>query len=118
MARYICSYHVGLSEKDLIVSLKEIFTECDLDLIYERGGYIMAKEKPGNVAFPKLVELEVLYDRTKKLQGNKIQVDLVAKNEELPLQTNNHCHMIFNNIQSIIQAKKPWEPETANHSGE
>lgn len=113
MARYICSYHVGLSEQDLIVSLKDIFTECDLELIYERGGYIMAKEKPGNVAFPKLVELEVLYDRTKKLQG-KIKVDLVAKNEELPLQTNNHCHMIFTSLQAIINTKQPWEPEKTN----
>lgn len=117
MARYICSYHVGLSEKDLIVSLKDIFTECDLELIYERGGYIMAKEKPGKVAFPKLVELEVLYDRTKKLQG-KIQVDLVAKNEELPLQTNNHCHVVFTDIKSVIQGKKTWEPEVINHTTE
>lgn len=113
MARYTCSYNVRLSEKDLIVSLKEIFTECDLDLIYERGGYIMAKEKPGNVAFPKLVEIEVLYDRTKQLEG-KIKVDLVAKNEELPLQTNNHCHMICTNIQSVIQAKQPWEADATN----
>ncbi|AFY39527.1 hypothetical protein Lepto7376_3303 [[Leptolyngbya] sp. PCC 7376] len=113
MARYTCSYHVGLPEKEMIASLKEIIDECDLNLTYETGGYIMAKEKPGNVAFPKLVEVEILYDRTKPDQDS-IQVDFVAKNEELPLQTQNHCYHIFNGIQSIINTKKPWEPESEN----
>ena len=113
MARYTCSYHVGLSEKEMIASLKEILSECDLNLTYETGGYIMAKEKPGNVAFPKLVEVEILYDRT-KLNKDSIQVDFVAKNEELPLQTKNHCYTIFNDIQSIINKKQPWEPESEN----
>ncbi len=113
MARYTCSFHVGLSEKEMIASLKEILDECNLNLTYETGGYIMAKEKPGNVAFPKLVELEILYDRTKPKQG-KIQVDFVAKNEELPLQTDNHCHMLFNDIQSVVSSKQLWEPEPEN----
>ena len=112
MARYTCSYHVGLSEKEMIASLKEILSECDLNLTYETGGYIMAKEKPGNVAFPKLVE--ILYDRT-KLNKESIQVDFVAKNEELPLQTKNHCFTLFKDIQSIINKKQPWEPEAEHH---
>lgn len=73
----------------------------------------MAKEKPGNVSFTKLVELEVLYDRNKASEG-KIQVDFVVKNQELPLQTDNHCHSIFHGIQGVISNQKTWQLETEN----
>lgn len=111
MARYTCSYLVGLSEKDMITSIKDILKECDLNLTYETGGYVMAKEKPGNVSFTKLVELEILFDRNKKHEG-KIQVDFVVKNEELPLQTDNHCHDVFHIIQKAVNSKNTWELET------
>jgi hypothetical protein len=110
MARYTCSYLVGLSESEMIASLKDIIQECDLNLTYETGGYLMAKEKPGSVSFTKLVELEVLFDRNKLYDG-KLQVDFVAKNEELPLQTDNHCRTVFESIQKTVSAQQPWELE-------
>ncbi|ANV84038.1 hypothetical protein AWQ21_06380 [Picosynechococcus sp. PCC 7003] len=111
MARYTCSYFVGLPEADMLASLKEIIQECDLNLAYETGGYIMAKEKPGNVSFTKLVELEVLFDRN-KIQDGKLQVDFVAKNEELPLHIDNHCRAVFDMIQKKVSAQQPWQLET------
>lgn len=111
MARYTCTYLVGLPEQEMLASLKAILQECDLNLTYETGGYIMAKEKPGNVSFTKLVELEVLFDRNKANKGN-IQVDFVVKNEELPLQTDNHCHEVFQSIQKVVNSQKPWQLET------
>ncbi|BAW96452.1 hypothetical protein NIES970_13800 [[Synechococcus] sp. NIES-970] len=110
MARYTCSYLVGLSVAEMIASLKDIIQECDLDLTYETGGYIMAKEKPGNITFTKLVQLEVLFDRNKLLDG-RLQVDFVAKNEELPLQTDNHCRTVFEAIQRTVSAQQPWQLE-------
>lgn len=110
MARYTCSYLVGLSEKEMIASLKTTLEACDLTLTYETGGYIMAKEKPGKVSFPKLVELEILFDRNKKQKG-KMQVDFVAKNEELPLQIDNHCFSIFTQLQDALKEQQLWEPE-------
>jgi hypothetical protein len=94
----------------MLASLKDILEACDLTLTYETGGYVMAKEKPGKVAFPKLVELEILFDRNKKHQG-KMQVDFVAKNEELPLQIENHCSAIFSQLQQALNKEQPWEPE-------
>lgn len=113
MARYTCSYFVGLSEPEMLASLRDIIQECDLNLTYETGGYIMAKEKPGNVSFTKLVELEVLFDRN-KVQDGKLQVDFVAKNQELPLHTDNHCRSIFEQILNTVNAQQPWELETNN----
>ncbi|MGB2923799.1 MAG: hypothetical protein WBB82_00685 [Limnothrix sp.] len=112
MARYICSYLVvGLTEQEMIASLQEIIQECDLNLTYETGGYLMAKEKPGNVSFTKLVEVEILFDRNKIEQG-KLQIDFVVKNEELPLQTKNHCNTIFEGIKEVVSAKQQWQLET------
>lgn len=73
----------------------------------------MAKEKPGNVSFTKLVELEVLFDRN-KIQDGKLQVDFVAKNEELPLHTDNHCRAVFETIQKTVSAQQPWQLEIDN----
>lgn len=112
MARYTCSYIVvGLTEKEMIASLKEVIQECDLNLTYETGGYLMAKEKPGNVSFIKLVELEILFDRNKIDQG-QLQIDFVVKNEELPLQTKNHCQSIFEGIKTASSRQDKWQLQT------
>jgi hypothetical protein len=37
MARYTCSYLVGLSEKEMLASLKDILEACDLTLTYEKS---------------------------------------------------------------------------------
>jgi hypothetical protein len=40
-----------------------------------------------------------------------MQVDFVAKNEELPLQIENHCSAIFSQLQQALNKEQPWEPE-------
>ncbi len=70
----------------------------------------MAKEQPGTVTFTQLVEVEILFDRNKAAHDS-VQVDFVVKNEELPLQTDNHCHQIFQAIQQAIAQCENWQLE-------
>jgi hypothetical protein len=110
MARYTSSYNVELSLKDMMASLKEILQSCCLNLCYETEEYIMAKEEPGNVSYTKLVEVEILIDRT-KATATQVQVDFVVKNEELPLQVKNHCREIFEQVQTEIKKNTAWKSE-------
>jgi hypothetical protein len=108
MARYICSYLVPTSLKDLESLLKQLLQNCDFDLIHHIPDYIMGREKPGKVAFGKLVTVEILIDSTTATK-DQIQVNLVVKNDELPLQTNNHCHQLFGDLQQAIAQDYQWQ---------
>jgi len=52
----------------------------------------MAREIPGQVSYTKLVTVEVLIDKTTATETEHA-TNLVIKNEELPLQFDNHCQM-------------------------
>ncbi len=70
---------------------------------------MMAKERPGMVAFSQLATVEVLIgaaDDTEFLsQDTASTVNLVVKNEELPLKANNHCHKVFMQVNQAIESK-------------
>lgn len=107
MARYTCAYLVKLPVARLKPALEVLFQKCDLDLMYETTEYIMAREKTGQVPFAKLVNVEVLIDKT-KATAQEVRVDLVIKNEELPLQIDNHCHQLFVCLQKTIAQDETW----------
>jgi hypothetical protein len=111
MARYTCSYIVNLSLEDIKTCLKDIFTHCDCNLLYDTSDYFMARENPGQIHFSRLVVIEVLPDQLK--QGNQLRLNFVVKNEELPLQVNNHCHQVFDLLQQVIQENYQWEMENS-----
>lgn len=69
---------------------------------------MMAREFPGQVSFPKLVTVEVLIDKTTATE-TKTRVNLVIKNEELPLQVDNHCHQMFNLVNQAITENRHWQ---------
>jgi hypothetical protein len=67
----------------------------------------MARETPGNVPFSKLVTVEVLVDST-RATSETTNLSVVVKNEELPLQTNNHCFQVYQRVNQAISDNKGW----------
>lgn len=69
----------------------------------------MAKERPGMVSYSQLATVEVLIGSTDETelisQDPAATVNLVVKNEELPLKTNNHCHKIFQLVNQAIERR-------------
>lgn len=108
MARYTCTFSVAIDLEQLQSSLKEILESCHLEIIYDTGEYIMAREITNRATFPKLVTAEVLIDRT-TATPEEVRMNLVMKNEELPLQTDNHCRQMFDLIQEALVQYSQWE---------
>lgn len=109
MARYSSLFIAGVPAETARQNLVDILRTCGFEVIYETGEYVMAREKPGGVSYTKLVTVEGLIDVTSATH-NRVQVKIVAKNEELPLHVNNHCEQLFNNIQDTISLDRSWEP--------
>jgi hypothetical protein len=109
MARYTSSFNAGVPVETAHQNLVEILRSCGCEVIYETEEYIMAREKPGKVSYSKLVTVEALIDAT-KATATRVHVKLVGKNEELPLQLDNHCRQFFNSVETAIAANKSWEP--------
>jgi hypothetical protein len=101
MARYTCLFTVAAPVSSLQPLLCEILKSCSFDIIYQTEDYLMAREVPGRVTFSKLVTVEVLIDRTTATE-REVQMKFVIKNEELPLQIDNHCRQMFNQVSQAI----------------
>ncbi len=108
MARYTCSFTVTVDVDSLRQLLIEVLQSCNLDIIYDAGDYMMAREHPGQVSFSKLVTVEVLIDKT-TATATATRLNLVIKNEELPLQVDNHCHQIFELVNQAIVENRNWQ---------
>ena len=108
MARYTCSFTVAVPIDRIRQLLMEVLQDCDLDIIYETGDYMMAREIPGQVSFAKLVTVEVLIDKTTST-NTETSITLVIKNEELPLQVDNHCHKMFEVVKQAVVGNRDWQ---------
>ncbi len=69
---------------------------------------MVAREVPGGVSFSKLVTVEVLIDRL-PAAADGVRMNFVVKNEELPLQTDNHCRQKFNLVNQAIVENHQWQ---------
>lgn len=109
MARYTCSFTLAATNNiNLRQAIKEVIQGCDLELIYDQREYIMARESPGQVSLSKLVAVEVLIDTTKSTPS-KMWMSLVVKNDELPLQLDNHCYQAFERLNRAIADNQKWQ---------
>lgn len=108
MARYTRSLSVALSLSNCLTQLKAVLESCDLEALFSKEDCIIAREKPGKVPFAKLVTIEVLVDST-RATSNVTNMDVVVKNEELPLQSNNHCFQIFDQFSQAIDQHSGWQ---------
>jgi hypothetical protein len=108
MARYTCSFIVSLPLERLHQGLVEVLESCNFDIVYDTPDYVMAREIPGNVSFAKLVRVEVLIDRA-TATANEVRINFVIKNEELPLQVDNHCRKMFDLVQQAVTESSNWQ---------
>lgn len=108
MARYTCSFTVAVDIDRLRQLMGEVLHSCNLNLMYDKNDYMMAREYPGKVSFSKLVTVEVLIDKNTATE-TATQMELVIKNEELPLQVDNHCRQIFDLVKQSIVENCNWQ---------
>ena len=101
MARYTNFFMTGAPKEDVHKGLVSALESCDLNLIYQDPVYIVAKEKPGQVSFAQLTTVELLINPPTVEQGGA-KIDLVVKNEELPLRQQNHCRAVFTQVNQAI----------------
>jgi hypothetical protein len=109
MSRYVCHFSVNLTSQNVRTPLDRVLEACQLEPIYELKDYVMAREIPGRVPFSKLVTVEVLIDVTNGT-ADSVTLSFVVKNEELPLNSNNHCRQIFDLLRLALQEHYRWEP--------
>ncbi|MGG6240082.1 hypothetical protein ACQ4N7_15765 [Nodosilinea sp. AN01ver1] len=103
MARYTNSLPVPETTsrlRDAIISSLQGF---GLHMVYENGDYLVAKEQPGRVSLSQLTTIEVLINQPTVAAGSGC-VNLVVKNEELPLRHDNHCEQVFSAVNQAIVA--------------
>jgi len=107
MARYTNFFMTRSPQEAISQSLVSALEACDLNLVYQDPVCIVAKERPGQVAFAQLATIEVLISPP-TLESGGSKIDLVVKNEELPLRTQNHCREVFVQVnQAIADANSP-----------
>lgn len=107
MARYTSLFTVAVPFDRIRQLLVDILRSCRMDIIYSTEDYLMAREVPGRVTFAKLVTVEVLIDRFATLE-TEVQMSFVVKNEELPLQSENHCRDMFNLVNRAVSENRQW----------
>ncbi|MGB3769406.1 MAG: hypothetical protein WA947_22840 [Phormidesmis sp.] len=91
----------GASSEEITRALVGALEACDLDLVYQDPVCIVAKEKPGKVPFAQLATIELLISPP-TLESGGSKIDLVVKNEELPLRSQNHCKDVFSQVNQAI----------------
>jgi len=101
MARYTNLFMVPQSLSDLRESLVQSLQACGLTMVYEGSDYLVAKENPAGVSLNQLTTVEVLITPP-TVESNNVRINLVAKNEELPLRQNNHCQKLFTVVSDAI----------------
>ncbi|BAB75474.1 hypothetical protein ACN23B_18955 [Anabaena sp. FACHB-709] len=107
MARYTCSFVISIRFDYLQQLLLDLLQDCDLEIQYHTPDYILAREIPGTVPFPKLVKVEVLIDKSTATETES-RMSIVIKNEELPLYLDNHCRQIFDLVKQSIERSRHW----------
>ena len=107
MARYTGLFTVAVSTDKFWQLLNEILRSSSLNVIYASEDYLVAREAPGQVPFAKLVTVEVLVDRLVNRES-EVRMNLVVKNEELPLQVDNHCRQLFTLLNRAVTENRNW----------
>ncbi|MEM1425241.1 MAG: hypothetical protein AAGF75_01620 [Cyanobacteria bacterium P01_H01_bin.130] len=103
MARYTCTFAISCSQEQITEWLPQILQVCDLSIVYSGEDYILAKERPGQVTFTELVSVEVLVEN-QSLESAGINLNMIIRNEELPLKANNHCRDMSEKISDAVRS--------------
>lgn len=111
MARYTSSFVVNASLQEVPDLLSQILESSGFGLVYQATDYLMAKEPPGQVSLSQLVSVEVLIEST-LAKEDEVPVTFVVKNDELPLNPNNHCQQRFQALQTVLNENKQLSSTT------
>ncbi|BDA39210.1 hypothetical protein [Candidatus Atelocyanobacterium thalassae] len=111
MARYTCTFFVSTTLKEVSTLLDQILRSCNFYIIYEANDYLLAKENIDQVFFSKLVSIEIFIESTAS-KKNYIPINFIVKNDELPLNPNNHCYQRFQQIQTILNKNQKFHLAT------
>ncbi|NER37758.1 MAG: hypothetical protein F6J93_27985 [Oscillatoria sp. SIO1A7] len=106
MARYTGLFVIAVNIDNLRPLLIDLLNDCRLEITYDAGDYMMAREVPGEVPFTKLVNVEVALDISDE---ERARMNFVVKNEELPLQKDNHCRQMFELLREEIAQTRQWQ---------
>lgn len=107
MARYTSLFKVVVPIDRFQELLIDSLQSCSLDVIYTSEDYWMAREIPGHVSYAQLVTVEVLIEQA-ITRDTEVTMSFVVKNEELPLQANNHCRQVFNLVNQVMTENRQW----------
>ncbi|MGL5082294.1 MAG: hypothetical protein ACRC8A_12485 [Microcoleaceae cyanobacterium] len=108
MARYTGYFAVAVGIEVLRQLLLELLEDCNLEITYQTPSSIISRENIGQVSIPQLVTVEVVFN-TATATDSETRMTLVAKNEELPLQFNNHCRQMFDLLSQNIINNRHWD---------
>jgi hypothetical protein len=108
MARYTHDLTVAVPLSQFYEQVKAVLETCHFEVLYFKEDFIVARELPGNVPF---------VDST-RATPDITRLNVVVKNEELPLQANNHCYQMYEKLNQAITDNQGWNliksiPETA-----
>ncbi len=106
MARYPL-LATAVPNEHLHQSLLDVLQSCHLEIIHDTSDYVMAREKPSGIPYAKLVTVEGLIDKTGETR-DEIRVEVVIKNEELPVHSDNHCSRMRDSVHKAFEASEPW----------
>ncbi|MFM7528181.1 MAG: hypothetical protein ACKO63_06765 [Nodosilinea sp.] len=95
MARYTALLTLPTHHPDLSDRIARTLEGCGLVMVYSASDYMMAKEKTDQVSLSQLATVEVLINSDDQLQ-------LVVKNEQLPLRVDNHCKATFEIVSDAL----------------
>jgi hypothetical protein len=108
MARYTHDLTVAVPLSQLYEQIKAVLEACHFEVLYFKEDYVVARESPGNIPFSRLVTVEVFVDST-RATPDMTHLNVVVKNEELPLQANNHCYQMYEKLNQAIAENQGWE---------
>ncbi len=108
MARYTQTFVVAILPEKLRQALMDSLESCNLSIIYSTDDYVMARELAGQIAYAKLVTVEVLIHQS-SIEGDTVKLTCVTKNEELPLQMNNHCQRMADLVAQSFTCNQTWK---------
>ncbi|MGC9503504.1 hypothetical protein [Baaleninema sp.] len=108
MARYTALFVVAAPVQHVRQALPDLLKSCHFEPIYQTEDYVMGRETPGRVSYAKLVTVEVLIDVPID-NDREVRLNFVVKNEELPLQVNNHCQEMFELVKASVVDSEQWQ---------
>jgi hypothetical protein len=108
MARYTHDLTVAVPLSQFYEQIKAVLEACHFEVLYFKEDYVVARETPGNIPFSRLVTVEVFVDST-RATPDITHLNVVVKNEELPLQANNHCFQMYEKLNQAIAENQGWE---------